>query len=119
MNTKFKVGDVVRVVSGNWTKSVSAPITIEKQHAGNGNLKVDDSWFDENGWERRGRDAWGSGRTLVLDGSPQCIEIIREARLERARNELSRVDWRQLPADFVLEVAASVRAHTKPKDPQP
>lgn len=115
---EFKVGDVVRVVQGGWHKSISKPVTIEKQHAGNGNLKVGEHWFDSAGWQRRGRESWGAGMSLVLDGSPECIELRDSIRLERAVSELHGTKWKELPSALVLEVVAKVRAHQQQPAPQ-
>lgn len=103
---KFKVGDVVRVVHGNWTKSISAPTKIEKEHAKNGNLKVGEHWYSKHG-HRRGGDPWHM-ESLVLDGSVECDKLMKARRFESAVNALHNTLWEDLPADLVHEIHEKV-----------
>jgi uncharacterized protein YodC (DUF2158 family) len=102
---KFKVGDVVRVVSGSWDRLVGEPVKIEKQHRSNGNLKVGNKWFSESGSDR---SRWGS-ESLVLDGSEECKQLMGAYKLKVAVNNLLHVRWHDLPADLVHEIHEKVR----------
>lgn len=107
MTTKFKVGDVVRVLRSSRFGSgmtLSKPLTIEKEHK-NGNLMV-------GGVQWR---AWGhrvgenESVKLVLDGSEECLKAQATVRLQAlaaaCRNAVEKSGgWEKLPVE-TLEAA--------------